>query len=329
MAHSSDSGSDRPLVVLKFGGTSVGTPEHMQTAADVIEQTDAEARVVAVVSALSNVTRELSDALERFAAVPEEQGEILVDLRANLEARHRDHATAVLSPPLLDRYLSVLDTRLDQLRRTFRSVQHQGFTPAARDSVLALGEQLSAPLLSLLVHDRGLTVDAQEATDLVVTDATFGAANVQHAATRQRVEAWHARMASDAVSVVAGFIGRSADGRVTTLGFEGSDYSAALFAQLLGARCLTRYTDVDALYTDDPATHRDAERLDTLSMDTAFALTESGRLGMHPKTLRPLVEAGIPMQVRPIATPSAPGTQILPENVSAAALIPGVAGATA
>lgn len=329
MPPSADAAPNRPIVVLKFGGTSVGSPDRMQTVADVIAETRSEARVVAVVSALSGITRRLSHGLETFATDPETQGDAFVDLRADLDARHRDHAAAVLSPPMHERYLSVLDTRLDQLWRTFKSVKYNGFSPAARDAVLALGEQLSAPLVALLLSDRGLSVDVQDATDLLVTDAAFGEANVQHAATHDRVADWRAGMAPDAVSVVSGFIGRSTDGQVTTLGFEGSDYSAALFARLLEARCLTRYTDVDALYSDDPSTHADAERLDTVPMDAAFALTESGRLGMHPKTLRPLVEAGIPMQVRSIETPDAPGTRILPAGVSEASLIPGVASAPA
>jgi aspartate kinase len=121
---------------------------------------------------------------------------------------------------------------------------------------------------------------------------------------------------------VAGFIGATAGGHTTTLGFEGSDYSASLFARILGADCVTRYTDIDGLYTEDPSIHEDADRLDRLSMEEAFAMTESGNLGMHPKTLRPLVDADIPMQVRSIDTPEQSGTSILPEGVSSDVLWP-------
>jgi aspartate kinase len=124
------------------------------------------------------------------------------------------------------------------------------------------------------------------------------------------------------VPVVAGFIGATEAGRTTTLGFEGSDYSAALFARVLEGRCVTRYTDVDGLYTADPSVHEDAERLDRLSMEDAFAMTESGDLGMHPKTLRPLADAHIPMQVRSIVEPEQAGTQILPNGVPAGAFWP-------
>jgi aspartate kinase len=142
--------------------------------------------------------------------------------------------------------------------------------------------------------------------------------------TSARVREWYGGLDSDAVPVVAGFIGAATDGTVTTLGFEGSDYSAALFAQVLRAECLTRYTDVDGLYTDDPETTADAERLDAISMEEAFALTESGRLGMHPKTLRPLVEANIPMQVRSIDRPDGRGTRIVPDHAENVRVTPPV-----
>ena len=325
MPASSGLAPDAPIVVLKFGGTSVGHPERMETVADVIEATAQHAHVVAIISALSQVTRQLSNGVEQYAIEPEAQGDVWIDLRAELEGRHRDQAAAVLSPGLHDRYLGVLDARLDQLRRTFQDIRRNGFTPAARDAILAVGEQLSAPLMALALRDRGLPVDLREATAVMVTDDTFGEANVDRAATQANVDAWRAAMTPDTVSVISGFIGANASGQTTTLGFEGSDYSAALFTQMLNARCLTRYTDVDGLYSDDPNTNADAERLDTLSMDTAFALTESGGLGMHPKTLRPLVEATIPMQVRSILDPSAPGTRILPDGVSPDGLLPAVA----
>jgi len=207
---------------------------------------------------------------------------------------------------------------LEALRAVFATVEEEGFTPASRDAVLATGEQLSVPMVTLALRDHGLNAPFCDATSLVVTDDTFGEAHVDRPATTERVRQWYSGLAPEAVPVVAGFIGATTNGTTTTLGFEGSDYSAALFAQILRAECLTRYTDVDGLYTDDPETTDDAERLDEISMEEAFALTESGRLGMHPKTLRPLVEAGIPMQVRSIDVPDGQGTRIIPgsrENV--------------
>ena len=311
-----------PLVVFKFGGSSVGTPDRFRTIVDIVQKTAPEAHVVAIVSALSNVTRDLSKALEAFTTHPAEQDAILRRLVETLRTRHREHAFAVLSRDAQTAYAERLTDRMERLRSVFERVQEDGFSPALRDAILAIGEQLSVPIATLALRDAGLASPCADATDLVVTDDTFGEANVDRDATAARLQAWHRDLPPEAVPVLAGFIGATPDGRTTTLGFEGSDYTAALAAQMLSAQCLTRYTDVDGLYSDDPSTNASARRLDTLSMETAFALTESGRLGMHPKTLRPLVQAGIPMQVRSIETPDAPGTCILPEGVNAEALIP-------
>jgi len=277
--------------------------------------------VVAIVSALSRVSRQLASALEAVGSGADPDA-VADDLVEALRVRHTEQARAVLSAARAGAYEQVLDDRLEGLRRTLSRVGGDGRTEAARDAVLAVGEQLSVPMITLALRDAGLRAPHCDATDLVVTDDTFGAAQVQRAATTDRVRSWYRSLESAAVPVVAGFIGATEAGATTTLGFEGSDYSAALVAHILEARGLTRYTDVDGLYTADPDTHDDAERIDRLTMDEAFARIEAGGLGMHPKTIRPLAEAGIPMQVRSIDAPKRPGTPIVPEEGAADALWP-------
>ncbi|MCS4121364.1 aspartate kinase [Salinibacter ruber] len=312
---------ESPLVVFKFGGTSVGRPDRFRTVVQLIREAAAEGRVVAVVSALSGVSRQLASALE--AVSTRADGATAVEtLTDTLRTRHAEQAEAVLCADRKRTYEAILDERLEALRRAFERVEQDVDVPAARDAVLAVGEQLSVPMVTLALRDAGLHAPRCDATDLVVTDDTFGAAQVQHDDTSERVRAWYRSLDPAAVPVVAGFIGATEDGRPTTLGFEGSDYSAALFAKLLGAQGLTRYTDVDGIYTDDPEANEDAERVDHLSMEEALARSASGGLGMHPKTLRPLADAGIPMQVRSIVAPECPGTPIVPAERTADALWP-------
>jgi aspartate kinase len=308
-------------VVFKFGGTSVGRPDRVRTVVELIREAAAEGRVVAIVSALSGVSRQLASALE--AVSTRGDGTTVVEsLTDALRARHTEQAEAVLSASQQPVYEDILDERLEALRCAFERVGQGADAPAAWDAVLAVGEQLSVPMVTLALRDAGLHAPRCDATDLVVTDDTFGAAQVQQDETSERVRAWYRSLDPAAVPVVAGFIGATEDGSTTTLGFEGSDYSAALFACLLGAQGLTRYTDVDGIYTDDPDANEDAERMDHLSMEEAIARSASGGLGMHPKTLRPLADAGIPMQVRSIVTPEEPGTPIVPADSSADALWP-------
>lgn len=304
---------ERPRVVFKFGGTSVGRSDRFRTVVDILRRTAASGRVVAIVSAQGKVTRRLSAGMETFVTHFTDRSVVVDTLVRDLRERHLTQARDVLSEQRQEEYAAVVEEELQGLRDVFQEVAEGGFTPAARDAVLATGEQLSVPMVTLALRDHGLTAPLCDATDLVMTDDTYGEANVDRAATTERVRRWYEALPADAVPVVAGFIGATEKGRTTTLGFEGSDYSAALFAQILEAECLTRYTDVDGLYSDDPHANADAERLDQISMEQAFALTESGRLGMHPKTLRPLVEANIPMQVRSIDDPDGEGTRIVPD----------------
>lgn len=303
-----------PRVVFKFGGTSVGRIDRFQTVVDILRRTAETGRVVAVVSAQGKVTRRLSAGMEAFATQFGDRTPIVETLLKDLRARHRSQAEEVLTRESQSVYADVLEERLQALRSVFAEVEQEGFTPAARDAVLATGEQLSVPMVTLALRDQGLTAPFCDVTAMVVTDDTFGEANVLTGPTARRVRQWYAALDPEAVPVVAGFIGATKAETTTTLGFEGSDYSAALFAQILEAECLTRYTDVDGLYSDDPRENEAAEQLERISMERAFALTESGRLGMHPKTLRPLVEANIPMQVRSIDEPGGQGTRIVPEG---------------
>lgn len=296
----------------------MGTPERFRTVVDILRRAAERGRVVAIVSAQGKVTRRLSDGMEAFATHSGNRARVVENLIEDLRDRHLSQGREVLTKESLSVYGEELEHHLQRLRDVFVAVDEGGFTPAARDAVLATGEQLSVPMVSLALRDAGLTAPFCDATALVETDATFGEANVRLEATTDRIRRWYGALDSAAVPVVAGFIGATRDGATTTLGFEGSDYSAALFAQILDAGCLTRYTDVDGLYSDDPRQNDEAERLDRLSMEEAYALTESGRLGMHSKTLRPLVEGSIPMQVRSIDEPEGQGTQIIPngrENV--------------
>lgn len=299
----------------------MGTAERFQTVITLLQEAASEGPVVAIVSALSRVSRQLSAAVEAVAT-QSDRSAVVEELTETLRVRHMAQAEVVLSPARQEAYEALLDERLRALRRHFAQVERTGFMPAGRDAVLAVGEQLSVPMVTLALRDAGLEAPYCDATDLVITDDTFGGANVKHAATTERIRNWYRALAPETVPVVAGFISAAETGPTTTLGFEGSDYSASLFARILEAQCLTRYTDVDGLYTDDPAANENAERLDRLSMEEAYAMTESGCLGMHPKTLRPLADADIPLQVRSIVEPDRTGTHILPEGASTEALWP-------
>lgn len=292
--------------VLKFGGTSVGAPDRLREAMSIIRKTNARCQPVVVVSAPAGVTNLLVEAADEAPHTP-----------ATAEKRskeigefYRPLAADILDDEIVrSRYESVLCPRLSRMKQDLTAQASYG--SAVRDTLLATGERLMVPLLVAALEERGCAARAIDATTLIRTDASHGNAAVQWTSTRQLVRG-RAPDWSDSVPVITGFIGGTADGTTTTLGRGGSDYSAALIARALEAERLERWTDVDGLYTRDPAVHEDARRLDRLDFDQARSWTKTGRLGMHPRTLDPLIAANVPVHVRCIRRPEASGTRIGP-----------------
>lgn len=304
-------GTDRPVRVLKFGGTSVGTPEGLHTVGRLVREARSRCVPVVVVSAAAGITDDLVRAAE------ETRGD-----RATADAwvrhvgrRYRTLAKEVLGDaPLCAHYETVLRAERSELRRALQTLTGPD-APAARDAVLATGERLMAPLLAAVLTVNDCPARPVDATTLLRTDDVHGDATIQWPPTRQQVQAWFAEWTEDeelAVPVITGFIGATADGTTTTIGRGGSDLSAATIARALEADRLERWTDVDGLYTRDPATHDDARRLDRLDFEQARTWTKAGRLGMHPCTLDPLAAADIPVHVRCTHRPEAEGTRIVP-----------------
>ena len=295
--------SSKPLKVLKFGGTSVGSMETVCRVVEIVCQAVETHRIVVTVSALSGVTDRLVDLTNGDANKP---GHL-----DHLHDRHRVLAEAVLSPFSFAAYEQMLTDYLSSLRSL---LDRNTVDPGRRhDAVLATGERLSAPLIAFALEDAGLDAAAHDAAPLVRTDDRHGDASVDHATTHHLIQSWHALLASTSVPVVTGFLGSSSKGHTTTLGRGGSDYSAALFASALNASILERWTDVDGLYTQDPHLHPDAEPLTHLDLTDANSLNRANLLGMHHEALAPLVAAGIPLHVRSTLH-AGRGTMIMPEG---------------
>lgn len=297
-----------PVLVMKFGGTSVGAAERLRSVARIVQAAAQTQQVVVVASAASGVTDRLVAAWEELTARSFAAPAFL----AEIYRRYHSLAAAVLEGDALARYERVLDTGCAALDRLIHTIEDGDRAPRWRDDLLAVGERLSVPLVALVLREAGLEAMPVDAAALVRTDDRFSDAGVDVARTRQLIRDWHRRLRPADVPVVTGFIGSTADGLTTTLGRGGSDYSAALLASALQAERLERWTDVDGIYTDDPRKNRRAKRLACIVLEEAWAWNHAGRLGMHRKALDPLVEAQVPVQVRSTEAPERPGTLILP-----------------
>ncbi len=300
--------------VLKFGGTSVATAASLQSLVAIAHGAVREAATVVVVSALARVTDALDAALADATAGRTRPAGIADDLLAT----HLALLAAVASGVPRDEAEAALHTCAaelgDLLRATVPDDRDAGASrvraAARRDAVLACGERLSVAVVTAALLARGVEAFAADARALIRTDGAFGAAEVDFVATRAQVRASLGATPRWAAPVVAGFIGATADGRTTTLGRGGSDYSAAILAWALDATRVEIWTDVDGVMTADPTVVREARPLPRLSYRAAATLAAGGARVLHPRTLEPLERAGIPVIVRNTFRPDRPGTHI-------------------
>lgn len=300
-------------VVMKFGGTSVGTPEAI---ADVVRiAQDARAQhaecVVLVVSAMSKVT----DALQRgIAEAALGSADAHHRIAEELLERHR-RAADELAPDNGD-LMDDIAGLFDEYTRFGDGVYILGeATPRALDYTMGLGERMSARLVAAAINAAGLRAEAVDATDLIVTDAHFQNAAPLMDATRTRVQRNLVPLLEEGlVPVVTGFIGATKEGVSTTLGRGGSDYSAAIFGACLDADEVWIWTDVDGVMSTDPRIVPEARTIDTLTHIEIGELAYFGAKVLHPKTIRPTAEAGIPVRVKNTFNPDHPGTLIVPNG---------------
>jgi len=278
---------------MKFGGTSVGDASNIRRVVEIVRGQLAS-RPVVVVSAHAGVT----DALSAIAAQAP-HGES--DTAAVIE-RHRAILTDLaLAPDLLDPLLS----EIEDLARGLRLVGHA--SAKATDRLLSYGERCCARTVAAALQQAGVAAAAVDAFAVGLrTDSSFG---------RARPEPDEGRIASelagvDGVPVVTGFVAADTDGNVTTLGRNGSDYSAALFGAALGVVEIQVWKDVDGIRTADPKLVPAARPIREMSYEEVCELASFGSSVLHPAAMVPAMTCGIPILVRNTGAPEQPGTRI-------------------
>jgi aspartokinase/homoserine dehydrogenase 1 len=302
----------RPLRVMKFGGTSVGDASCIQRVVAIVRAAARESDVVVVVSAMSGVTNKLVEAATQSGAGNRDS------IAAIFEELRQRHLTAahLLIPAAEQRQPVVrkLEERLQKGERLcLQTVLRGELTLPALDAISGLGEHLSVPLVAAALAERGVPSEVIDATELVVTDSCHGAAEPFMDLTRERCEArLRPILQQGIVAVVTGFIGATVEGVPTTLGRNSSDYSGTIMGAALDADEVTLWTDVDGILTADPRFVPGACSILEMSYREASDLADLGAKVLHHKTLRALMQRGIPLAIRNTFAPDRPGTKITP-----------------
>ena len=300
------------LLVMKFGGTSVGSADRIKAACNLIAMEAAKRPVVAVVSAMSKITDLLLDTT-RHAEGGDQAG--LDRNLALLESRHTEALVSLLPLSEQPRVLAAIDEIVADFRRIVNGIQMLGHRPPRTvDEAVAVGERLSALLVSEHLKSRGIPAEAVNAVDVIVTDAVFNNASPLMAATETKAGARILPLLqAGKIPIVTGFNGATIDGRPTTLGRGGSDFSASILAAVLKAEELWIWTDVDGIMTADPRLVPDAKILTEITYSEAAELAYAGAKVLHPRTLAPLIESKIPVWSKNSFSPEKPGTRIVPQ----------------
>ena len=293
------------LHVLKFGGTSLGDSDRVREAASIIAAQNEMGPTIAVVSALGHVTDELVVASELAKAGDKRYAAKLEELR-QLHLESAKELTGPGDQTPVTKTIDVILTRLDELLKGVSLVQE--CTPRTQDGVLSVGERLSTILVAAALRARGTDAEACDTTGLIVTNANFGAASVDLAATRERVVPYFAK--ADSLQIVTGFIAGTAAGETTTLGRGGSDYTATLLGAILDAQAVEIWTDVNGVMSADPRIVQEAFSLESLSYDELMELSHWGAKVMHPAAVQPAREKGLPVLIRNTLNREFPGTEV-------------------
>ncbi len=321
------------MLVMKFGGTSVGSGERIAGVAELVAARLAEEPFV-VVSAMGGVTDALVD-LSRAAR--EGDREAAAAALATLGERHRAALDGLsLDPEAAAELRDEIGAELARLERLATGVALLGeLSERTSDAILAAGELLSAALLSAALAKRGVAAARVDPREWMATDATHGAATPDEAAIAANVaRRLLPERAAGRVVVTGGFVGAAPGGATTTLGRGGSDYSAALLGAALldsGAKvaAIEIWTDVDGILTADPRVVPGARIVPEVGYAEAAELAFFGAKVLHPATIRPAIARGLPVRVRNTFRPAAPGTAVRAEapgaGVRALAMRPGVA----
>ncbi|TSC86546.1 MAG: bifunctional aspartokinase / homoserine dehydrogenase 1 [Parcubacteria group bacterium Gr01-1014_8] len=301
--------------VLKFGGTSVGSPDAIRHIVKIVQQRGKTRIAAIVVSAFSGVTDELI-AIGKLAAKKDQSYKGFL---AALEARHIDAVKELISRKNQDASIAQVKVLFRFLEGAVQGVSliHE-LSSGALDYIMCYGERLSAHIVADVLRDKGIRTEYLNARNIIFTDENFGSASVDFPETNKAINAYFKKHHS--VQVVTGFIASTPDGKTTTLGRGGSDYTASILGAALDVDVIEIWTDVSGVMTADPRTVKEAFPIKEMSYTEAIEVSYFGAKVIHPPTMQPAREKNIPILIKNTFEPEAPGTIISSKSADNGAL---------
>ncbi len=294
------------MIVMKFGGTSVGSPEAIKKVGEIIKE-NSETKVV-VVSALSGTT----DALVKAAGLAAKGNATYKEVFDAIKENH-----IKVCNTLFGKNLSEIDELLNMLLNILESVEVLAeITPRALDTIQSFGERLSARIVSKYLQMIGIKSVPVDAFRFIITNDSFGGATPVYDISRKKTQSLFMRLFKNNITpVVTGFIGSTTTGAITTLGRGGSDFTATIIGNLLDTREVWIWTDVNGIMTANPKIVKDASSIKEISYNEAAELSYYGANVLHPRALLPAMNKEIPIRILNTFQPNFEGS-IITKNIN-------------
>ncbi len=295
-----------PLVVMKFGGTSVGSARMIDVTSGIVAKEIQSKDVVVVVSALSGITNSLEILGSDESSIDERERE----LRVILDRHTTTSSELPVSPEIRHRTEDMLVELFSQLNSEVHDMNLLG--KERRDRILSFGERMSSNLVVGMLRQKGVRSLAVDSGSVISTDRSFGEAIPDMDKTVINADTYLRPLLKNNITpVVTGFLGSAMDGSPTTLGRGGSDYSASLLGRALNAQEVWIWTDVNGIYTADPKSDPNATIIREISIDEADRMAKGGAKVLQSKTLEPLFGTGIELRVLNTFNSSNEGTRVV------------------
>lgn len=292
------------IIVHKFGGASVKDAASFLRVVDILSSQYEDNKIVTVVSATGKTTNALEDVLNAYINKTGKAQTLLEDIKLLHVGflKNLGLTSSEILSDILDVFVEVDWIIEDEVQDPYDYLY---------DQIVSIGELVSSKILYHLALSKGLNVSWVDVRGAIMTDNNYRAARVDWGITQANILKYVKKeLSQNQIVISQGFIGSSSENFTTTLGREGSDFSAAIFSYCLDAKSMTIWKDVKGVLTADPKTFPDATKLDRIDYKEAIEMTYYGAKVIHPKTIKPLQNKNIPLYVKPFMDTTQDGTLI-------------------
>jgi len=294
------------MLVLKFGGSSVGNAERIKNVLNIVIGSYKKNKKIAVIfSAFQGVT----DKLIALSEAASSGNTSYLEQLQELKSKHIEIAKELVPPKNHAKLLEKLNLRISELEDVLHGISlTKELTTRTSDFIVSFGERFSAYIISEALIGRGINTEYLDSRTLIKTNNNFGSARVNFEATNCNIQRYFNKHKK--LQIITGFISSTDNNETTTLGRGGSDYSASIFGAALNAKEIEIWTDVDGVMTADPRKVKNAFSLNTMSYEEAMELSHFGAKVIHPPTMQPALDKDIPIRIKNTFNPAFDGTLI-------------------